>query len=412
MKIEKLRSRQVNNSQRISADVRWEDCDRPGQEIYFETEQEFAQGFCPNPDAFLVAAVMPALWHGERRIRVDGDVCPELREGLITAMSVIRSWYNLKRDLVQIEAGTRSVIAPKGAESSAFFFSGGVDSLATLARNRLSFPKGHPGFLTDGLIVYGLEVNEPTAFRHVLNSLSVIAKDAGVTLIPVYTNERSLDEDWIFWRDVFQGAVFGAVAHAFRHRLASVSIASSYDIPNLNPIGTHPLIDPYFSSYDVRIKHDSMAFSRLEKIKLLAAWDIALNNLRVCNKPELYEAGKLNCGRCEKCVRTMIGLLVAGALERARAFPATELTEEFVANTVRLYRTTFRYYAELITPLEKIGRHDLARCIKRKLDQYHRQAGLREKLARRIVAFDRRHLQGSLRRLKRFAYGLPSALGL
>jgi hypothetical protein len=415
MRIDRLSLDRHNEKPRVSATVVWEDCDRPKQEIYFATEDEFAQHFYPNPDAFLVAAVMPALWHGERRIHVDDEICPELREGLTTAMSMIRSWYGLERELVQIEAGTRSSIAPRSQASAGFFFSGGVDSLATLRLNRLSFPTSHPGSIKDGLIVYGLEVNEPSAFQHVLNSLSVIAEDARVALVPVYTNERSLDDDWDFWRDVFQGAVFGALAHAFRHRVASVSIASSYDIPNLNPIGTHPLLDPCFSSYEVRIKHDATAFSRLEKIKLLAAWDVAINNLRVCNKPELYEAGKLNCGKCEKCTRTMLAMLAVGALERSEAFPSVKMSEEFVQETVDLSRKNYRYYPELVSALEERGRYDLARCIRRKLIQYHRGGDWRHKIAqvkRTVFEFDRDHLNGSLRRLKQFVHGSPSAGGL
>ncbi|MGH7828446.1 MAG: hypothetical protein ACREQ7_25095, partial [Candidatus Binatia bacterium] len=289
MKIENLRLEQREARARSVATVVWEDCDRPAQEIYFETENQFAEGFFPNPEALLLACIMPALWHGEARIRVEGSICPDLRDGLTTAMSVMRHWYGLTRDPVCIEAETRSSADLHIPPRAGFFFSGGVDSLATLRLNRLNFPPEHPSYIKDGLIVYGLEVDQLHAFEHVLRALSVIAEDTGITLVPVYTNERTLEDDWDFWLDLFEGSVFASVAHAFRHRLTTVSIASSYDIPNLHHIATHPLLDPNYSSCDLRIKHDAPAFSRLDKIKILAGWAVALKNLRVCNHSELYE---------------------------------------------------------------------------------------------------------------------------
>ena len=109
MKIENLRSEKEGNRARVAATVTWEDCDRPTQEVYFEVDEEFADGLSCNPHAFLVGCVMPALHHREERVFVDGEVCPELRDGLVTAMGLIRHWYyGPGHLLVQIEAKTRS----------------------------------------------------------------------------------------------------------------------------------------------------------------------------------------------------------------------------------------------------------------------------------------------------------------
>lgn len=54
---------------------------------------------------------MLAMRHGEERVSINAEICPELRNGLITAMSLIRHWYEWygpDRNLVQIEAKTRS----------------------------------------------------------------------------------------------------------------------------------------------------------------------------------------------------------------------------------------------------------------------------------------------------------------
>jgi len=396
MRIERIRLDHRSGNPRISANVVWEDCDRSVQELYFQTGEEFAQALTPSPAAFLAAAVLPAMDAGEKRIFVEGEICPEFHSGLVKVMSAIRYWSRTERDLVRIEGGKKRSVTTPRPERAGLFLTGGVDSLAALRVNRLSFPLEHPGSVKDAILIFGLEVDQPAAFQHVLNSLSIVAQDAGVKLIPVETNIRYLNDDWVFWYWQFMGAALCAVAHVFARRLSVVSIASDYDLPNLRPHGSHPLIEPNFSSYDVRISYEGITLSRLAKTRLLADWDVALQNLRVCNKSEYYRSDRLNCGECEKCVRTMLALLVVGALKRACTFPQTDVSEELLSQT-RLSDKVYPFYQELILPLQEIGRADLARCIERKLSPYRVEVGWKKRLA----GFDRKYLNGNLIRLKR-----------
>jgi hypothetical protein len=395
MKIANLKQETNGSRCRIAAEVYWEECDRPTQEVYFEVDEEFGEVLACDPHPFLVAAIMPALWYGETRVVVEGEICPELRAGLMTAMSVIHHWYRLPHELVRIEAKTS--MHPAGLpERAGFFFTGGIDSLATLRGNRLDFALHHPGAFKDGLVIFGLEVDTTQAFEHVVKHLSGLAQQADLTVIPVYTNERYLEADWDFWRDVSEGAVLAAAAHALGRRLTAATIASSYDIPNLPYLASHPMLDPFYSSYDVRIRHDGAALSRFEKTRLLVGWDLGLQHIRVCNQTAQYQADRLNCGQCEKCLRTMLALLAVGALEKTAAFPSTRLSEEVIRARVRLSRTNFRYWQELIAPLEAVGRHDLARGVRYVLARYHGEIGWKGALKR----FDQVYLHNRLRALK------------
>lgn len=397
MKIENLRS--DAELSRVAATVIWEDCDRPTQEIYFETSQEFAQDLTCNPHAFLVACIMPAMRHGEKRVFIDAAICPELRNGLMTAMSWMRQWYEPGRKLVQIESKTKSYLPkPRPPERAGFFFSGGVDSLATLRANRLDFPPEHPRSIKDGLLIYGLEVEDPEVFQQVVSSMSEIAQDADVRLIPVSTNVRHLDEDWGFWGKEFQGAVLAAVAHALSQRITLVTIPSSFDIAHLYPYGSHPLLDPNYSSSDLRIQHDSILLSRLAKTRLVADWDVALQNLRVCNKTEQLLPGALNCGECEKCLRTMTGLIALRMLDKTRAFPKVDVSEALLVAKAFIKNPPYAgsSYQEMIEPLAAQGRHELVRGIKCLIARYYREERLRQ--------IDRKFLQGNLLKLyKMFA---------
>ena len=137
-------------------------------------------------------------------------------------------------------------------------------------------------------------------------------QDAGIDLVPVYTNIRYLDDDWMFWERIFEDAVFAAVAHAFHHRFTIMNIASTYDIPNMQKCGTHPVLDIAYSTYRLRILHDSITFNRMDKIRLLGKWQAALDHMRVCNRSDVYRQGMVNCGECWKCVKTRLALMCLG----------------------------------------------------------------------------------------------------
>ena len=341
--------------------------------------------------------------HGEKRVFVEGAICPQLRDGLEAAMGWIHQWHGLTRKPVRIEGGVRNTTpSPPTQNRAGCFFTGGIDSLATVRRNRLAFPMEHPGSFKDAIIIYGLEVDQPEAFEDVLRSLSVIAEDARLTLLPVYTNIRALDDDWKFWEFEWEGSVYSAVAHALTRRLTTVSIASTYDIPNMHELGSHPLLDPNYGSSDLSVLHDGITLSRLDKTKLLLDWEAAFQHLRVCNAVSDYRPGTINCGRCEKCVRTKLALLALGVLEKTKAFAENDVPPQQVLDAVYIHSPYMEAcYRELIPGLEKQSREDLSASIKEVLARYTGDIGWRGSFKR----LDRRFLGGTVTHLKRALSG-------
>ena len=375
MKIENFGLEKTDNKCRAFATVKWEDCDRPEQIISFETDSEFSDALSCNPHAFLVGGVMPALHYGEERVYIDAAVCPELTDGILTAMSWIKHWwYDFEKILPSIETKSKYELSiPQKPKRAGVFFSGGIDSIASLRLNRLYYPLEHPQSIQDGLLVYGLEVTDLEAFNYVKTSLAGLARDAGITLIPVYTNLRDLNLDWVFWMQSFQGAVFSAIAHAFSMRFHTVSISSSHCVCCTHPYGTHPVIDPNYSSSDLHIKHVGCRLSRMDKTKLIAEWDVALKSLRVCNKYELYQPNRLNCGQCEKCFLTMMCFLAIGADYRTAGFAHHDISAELLKKVIKMNSDVEHYYEELINPLKEKGHPDLAHVIEVKLEKYRRK---------------------------------------
>ena len=353
----------------VTARVRvvFEDSDRPDQVVYIKTLPEFAQGFDVNPDAFLVGALLPALHLGEKRIFVEGEICPFLKEGVNTAMHIFSHWTRGRLHPVPVEAGVRSFEKSPQAFRTGMVMSGGMDSLCALRLNRLHYPEDHPAYIRDAFFLHGFDIGgvkkygmKYHVFDRGVKAISKITDDAGAELIPVYTNIRHLCDERELWLNYFFGAVLGAMAHAFAGRIHMMMIASSYDIANLHACGSHPLLDPEYSSFGVRIRHRDYELARLEKIKVVSGWDAAFQNFRVClaNVPD-----KLNCGVCEKCVRTMTELTALGLLDKTLAFEQDVVRAEDILQYDITIRERPPFYRPLIPLLRRQGRGDLADAI-------------------------------------------------
>lgn len=400
MKISNLRADQKGPNARFSATTVWEDSNRPPVELFFEIPAEFAEGLSVNANAFMVGAIFPAMEAGEERIAIEGEICPRLRTGLLTILDLYQNWYyrQEKRATIKIEAQSwKGEKAQRIPDRAGTFFTGGIDSLATVRRNRLLFPKTHPESFQDAILLYGINFDSDGSaetFSRALKELAAVAEDAETKLIPVYTNLRSdLNPDGRFFASKYHAALLGATAHALSGRLTTTSIASTHDVPNLMPWGSHPLVDPNFSSADMRIYHDSLEFSRFAKTQLIADWDVGLQNIKVCtiNWPGI------NCGKCEKCLRTMLALLPLGVLEKSSAFAARDVSEEEVRAIQIENDNQQSYYAELIEPLRAAHRLDLVRGIEFITARYRNETGLLGPLKR----FDRLHFGNSFRLLKK-----------
>ncbi len=217
------------------------------------------------------------------------------------------------------------------------FFSGGVDSFYTYLKNR--------GEITDLVLVRGFDriLNLDAVYRQARERNAEVARAGGKRLREVVTNVRRLSDPMV---DIglYHGALLAAVGHVLGASLAKVLVPASYAYEQLYPWGSHPLLDPLWSSERLALVHDGCEADRYEKIaRQIAGSDLALRTLRVCWELN----GDYNCGACEKCLRTMVGLLLAGALDRCTTF-ARPLTGDAVA------RLRLRSHSQLLFNQENL----------------------------------------------------------
>jgi hypothetical protein len=377
--------------------------------VFFEVRRHGDASIDGN--AFLAGAAITAFRHGERRIAVEGTICPLLRDGIAAAAGVLGAWYRPGRPAPILEP-SRGFVAPHPAgPRSGVLVSGGIDSLFSILRNRRDLPEEHPLAFREAIRVRHLMfpvVSSPERRAHIERrssaAVAAIAGDAGLEIAEVTTNVTALDDDFEGYLKWTHGSVLAACAIAAAAPLTDVTISATHDFrTELKSWGSHPLLDEEFGTAAVRIRHEGIETTRLEKTIEIARWPAALQALYVCEAGP-FPGEALNCGRCEKCIRTRAALLVAG-IEEPPSFPDGRLrVEEIEAMPAMASFRRFTYYwDELLAPLRAAGRSDLAEAIdrlarrQRSIEGWKAEHGWKPALRR----FDERRLGGALLRVGR-----------
>jgi hypothetical protein len=198
-------------------------------------------------------------------------------------------------------------------------YSGGLDSVHTVYRHFDEHPE----------LVFLDLMELPAAFRRdSLRKTQEFARAHQLSLTRVTTNLttfldrrrlnfgalRPLGHSW--WTGVHYGmGMAGAAAPAAHVKQAgTVYFASSFSEEFNVPGGSHPELEGNAAWPGSRVVHDSFDRTRQRKIEEVAAHrplPAMRPFLQVCHR---QIDGLLNCGTCEKCLRTMAGLMVEGEL--------------------------------------------------------------------------------------------------
>jgi colanic acid/amylovoran biosynthesis protein len=259
---------------------------------------------------FVCTTLLLAMRRAEE-LEVDGPVAPALLERLPRIVDLYARWDpRLYRSRVDAEPGQPP---PARAPGIGSFFSRGVDSLYSACS-----PRALPGPLTHLVFCDRLEpLHSPVVRAEEVRLAREAAAAVGLPLVVMESNVRELTDPVVRdWEDM-AGAGLAFLANALAGGLGHVVIPSSDGPQSIGPNGTSPLLDPLFSSGAVEVEHDEPR-TRAAKVAWLARErpDL-LPWLKVCfneNRPD-------NCGRCGKCLLTMLALEGAGARERATGFP-------------------------------------------------------------------------------------------
>ena len=257
---------------------------------------------------------LPVAMKSNAVLEPGGSVSPAFLRGIHTLSDILSSWYpELSPLQIKVDVAAASPDDAATGTRVGAFFSGGVDSFYTLLK--------HQDEITDIILVHGFDiaVDDADLRAEVSRMARKVAAALGKRLIEVETDARKVFEAaGLWWGEHSHGAALACVGHAIGADMRTIYVSATHTYRELFPWGSHPLLDAHWGTDRLSFRHDGCAASRIQKVWLLAQHPIALSSLRVC-----YEnrGGAYNCGQCEKCLRTMLNLAAARALDRAATFP-------------------------------------------------------------------------------------------
>jgi hypothetical protein len=316
-------------------------------------------GLEPSADAAVAAMLMPAMSTRGPLVAPE-PISPRLAAAIPKIQEILRSWEQRipaysRYAAVPVEAAVRQQLRLRPKRRVAAFFTGGVDSFYTVARHRDEI---------DMLVyVHGFDVRlDDSRFDElVITQLRLAAAALGKPLVEVWTNLRSVTDRYTDWTD-YHGSALASVALILASEFERIYIPATLTYAHLIPLGSHPLLDPLWSTEDVEIVHDGCEASRLDKLSAISDDVVARSHLRVCWK---NRAGRYNCGSCEKCLRTMVALQALGVLHLFETFP--DVVDPASIARTDLPEVRFTWEASLALLKQTNGDPRLARALDRRL---------------------------------------------
>lgn len=285
---------------------------------YQENIEQVPESICVIP---LVCNVLPIIW------LLDVDLyISELDKKFYDSIEDFKKGYQRMYPKLQFKGKIHvSKVVDNNEnimDSTATFFSGGLDAMSTL----LTHVNEHPDLIT--LWGSDIDVDDYVTFKKVEKSLKYVGKTLNCKNVIIRTNfrkilnEKNLDklvyhkvhDRW--WHGFQHGIaiISHSFPYAYKHKIKTVYIASSFTKGDKMTCASDPAIDNYIKCANTLVYHDGYEFTRQDKIRnvcnILSKTGLSDDGIpiRVCLKSK----GDYNCCNCEKCYRTIFGILAEG----------------------------------------------------------------------------------------------------
>lgn len=290
-----------------------------GQPFYVEYPMDVSS----VPDAVaavpFVCSVLPLVWVAGAVLEVEeldaafSKCLPELKKGY-------RNMFPETPFDGELRVNQTVVCDIPASGGCAVFFSGGLDSVHTLIRHL----EEKPALIS----IWGSDVScdNQEGWQKINGAISEYAQRFDLEQATIRSSFRAFDLEWEmdkvyqkqlkanWWYGVKHGiALLGhASVYAYTKGLSTVYIASS-NCPEEkgDRCASDPTLDNLVRYANCRVIHDGYEYSRQDKVRNLVEYVHETGNpvpLHVCWESQ---SGS-NCCMCEKCYRTMMGLMAEG----------------------------------------------------------------------------------------------------
>lgn len=360
-------------------------------QIYFKFEKKYRDFIVADASPFAAALLIPSMKMGQDLI-IEGKISQKLADGMRKVMQMMLSW-NLGLKPISIIADEIIPDTPNPTVKNAAFFSGGVDSFHTYLKHKESGEKIDYLILANG---FDISLDNPQLWQQACRMADDISCSENVEIIKVESNIRNLIEPVLIW-DYTHGGCLAALGLSLRKNLNNIFIPSSLAYGQLLPWGSHPEMDPLWSTESVTFCHDGAETKRVDKVKHIAQNPLVLKHLRVCY---INAKDRFNCGTCDKCLRTMINLRIAGKLSESETFPH-EIKLESVQKLAVCGKQNAILHKENLEGLEALGIEPELQSQLRKMlrDFYHPRFDFKKTLKK-----TRYHIMEAINQIRLFDF--------
>ena len=262
-----------------------------------------------------LSAVSPVAWVSGSEVVVD-KVDEVFIYSLRRVREAFRGFYPGLRFTGSVKGEIVSPEEVTGSHRSGLLFSGGVDSIFSFIAHR----DEEPVLIT----VKGSDVRVfmDTAWENTVKRVNGFTSAEGVEHRVVESNFREIVNElmiYAYFGEEIGYDWYGRVMHGLaltglcapvsvRCGLSRLYIAATHSADNPVAWGSCPDIDNNIQWDGTRVIHDGYLFSRQERVERIAEHYGDGVYIRSCYRSE----DGLNCCDCEKCYRTIIGLVLAG----------------------------------------------------------------------------------------------------
>ena len=345
-------------------------------------------------EAFIAPAMFEGMVSGNPVVVKDNiPVSPMLLDELGKIQSIFKCW-NPDLNIIKLVANRKE--ANNQLKGSVCCFSGGVDSMYSYA--------SHADKITHLLLVQGFDNwKSESDWKESVKARSEFAESCGKKLIAIDTNVR----DFVEKRKIYWGLEIGSILAGIGVTIAPEKffIPSSWTYQDLHAYGSHPLVDPLWSTELTHVIHDGADTTRSEKIEFISNSQYFLDQLQVC-----WKSTARNCGDCPKCVRTSLVLNLIG--KTSKSLPSVSLPNQL--KQLRIDgESSLPYVNDLIAYSQKQGDADIYKRLTRMRKNFIMRNALDEflkamlgswgrELDKRLHPHEWRQYRGGLRSTKKY----------
>ncbi len=300
-----IRRERTHRGYLVSAEFR---LGRRRRDIWLLTDSDRVS---PLADPFLAGALIPAMRRGWS-LQFADPISAQVVAGSEQVQRILAGWFKSLRP-VTVEAPITAPLDASGRRGVAAFFSGGVDSFYSLQE--------HLEEVTHLIFVHGFDIalHRVEARARAALSVRTVAGRLGKELIEVTTNWRPFAQPHVGWEAMYFGSALASVAHLLAPNFRRVYVPGGFSADELEPMGSHPELDPHWSSESTQIVQEDPGPTRFAKIRRINDWELVQKHLRVCY--QTGDATGMNCGRCRKCSHAGMMLRALGRFDAMETFP-------------------------------------------------------------------------------------------